>query len=66
MLDVIVYDSAEKKNQLEAEYAKTMSPIEGLKLYLDLMDLYKNFKSKEIQDREDDGIEWIILERKKH
>ena len=64
MLDVIVYDSAEKKNQLEAEYAKAMSPIERLKLYLDLVDLYRNFKSKEIKDQENDGIEWIILERK--
>lgn len=66
MPQVIVYDSPEKKNQLEAEYASALQPIDRLKLYLDLMDFYRSFKSKEASSTEEDGIEWIVLELNKN
>jgi hypothetical protein len=65
MPKVIVYDSAEKKNQLEAEFANAMQPIDRLKLYLNLMDFYRSFKSKNHSSLVKDGIEWIVLEIKK-
>jgi hypothetical protein len=63
MPQVIVYDSPEKKNQLEAEYASALQPIDRLKLYLDLMDFYLSLKSKKASSTEEDGIEWIVLKR---
>ena len=63
MKDVVVYDSADKKQFLDAKYAPELSPISRLCLYLDWMDLYRKFGLRACSDQtEDDGIEWIILE----
>ena len=60
MLDIFVYEAIEQKNLIETNSLATLDPHHSLVHTLNMMDfmvaLYKN------QKREDDGINWIVLE----
>jgi hypothetical protein len=59
MLDVIVYDAIEKKNELESN-SFVLTSHEALIMALDMMDFFRVLNKN--AERPDDGIDWIILE----
>ena len=64
-LDLIGYDSIEKKNIIERHLTlKKLTPKESLIHTLNMMDFMAKFKEKNIAD--DSGIDWITLEINKN
>lgn len=63
-MELIVYDSIEKKNEIEAAMSRVLTPAERLTRTLDWMDLLAAFRHSPRRCKEDDGIEWIILKFK--
>jgi hypothetical protein len=63
MKDVILYDRIEKKNQIEADIWKPLSPAESLELTLNLMDFVSALSKN--RNRASDNVDWIVLELKK-
>jgi hypothetical protein len=60
-MELIVYDSIEKKNEIEAAMAVQLSPKERLLLMLDWMDFLASMRKSPRNYQEDEGIDWIIL-----
>ncbi len=64
VMELIVYDSIEKKNEIEAAMAHALSRSERLINMLDWMDLLASMRSSPRNYKEDEGIDWIILKFK--
>jgi hypothetical protein len=64
MLDIIVYDTIEKKNVIESKSVKPLEAHASLVHALNMMDFMNalNFKRERIND----NIDWIILEPSKY
>ena len=63
-MKLIVYDSIEKKNEIEVAMARPLTPAERLTRTLDWLDLLAAFRRSPVSRNEDDGIDWIILKLK--
>jgi len=61
MLDIIVYDRIERKNELEREHPVRMSPQRSLEHTLNMMDFLATFSNNKNRVNDSD-IEWINLE----
>ena len=61
MPELIVYSDIAQKNEIERKMFKALSPMESLIHTLNMMDLYAAMNSHR---KDDDGIDWIILEFK--
>ncbi len=64
MIDLIVYDNIEKKSIVERAGSKKLNPHESLVYSLNVMDFMASF-NKDV-NKNDDGVEWRILELKWH
>ncbi len=60
MLDIIVYDTIEKKNVIESNSIVPLNAHDSLVHSLDMMDFMNALSGK--RERMDDGIDWIILQ----
>lgn len=63
-MELIVYDSIEKKNEIEAAMVRPITPKERLLLMLDYMDFLAALRKSRRNYKEDEGIDWIILKFK--
>jgi hypothetical protein len=61
-----LFDINAKKDRQRLDHMRRMTPIERLRLTLDLMDLGRTLSTdKCLPANPDDGIEWIVLKPKK-
>lgn len=64
MIDLIIYDKIERKNIIERARSKKLNPHDSLVHSLNVMDFMASFNKG--VNKADDGLEWIILELKRH